>query len=810
MRKRQFMLVSVVLPAVVAVATPAVAEELTPEMREPISRTDLGRQEVEQKGDQLVREANRLLSESKYFEARDQYIKAIGEFEKFPTPYFEEKVKYCRQQIVQCYLSRAEAAMANADELARSSNYDEAIKICKEAVEYAPELKSKLDSKIALYEQRRDAAATRESYAPQRLMPSLNSQEYQIQMLLEQGRRLAAAGELGAALRKFQEILLINPYHADAMQNIKAVNYRIGRIGLDRFANTVRRNISEVEWKYSIPIIPEADNNAARSILDDVPRAKRVDKSDRVRKKLESIIIPLIDLDMVSVDAAIRYLREQSRIRDPEGVGVDIFRLVPAAPLVTATPQPNGEDGVAPEDEIGLSRNRPAQNLRNARDGQNAPVDNIEDKMISLEIRNKPLITAVRELCRLAKLNFHVDGHGVVITAPDVADPDSLELRIFSFNTDEKGEEELKARFAPYGVDFPTGSKIFYDNSINRLVVINTPENLRNIEAGIADMEAPEEMIQIMVKVVEIEQTDLNELAFNWQLSVNANKLAPTGPSSSEAAVMRPNSNELMRYYRPSEMAEDGTEASPLADSTLSYVWANSDGTKIIANMFALDWIDSRDVLTAPRVTTLANQPAKVEMITKRYFPSSFELIDIEQTEGDYNGWVMTGADPQPQLDMEKDLGISFEITPTVKIDSSDPNGEARVIQAKVSFPIISFYDWMIFDARTVDSSGDTDGEYYQMPIFDERRIDSFVELYDGQTIVIGGVAQDKTTTVNDKIPILGDLPLIGRLFQSKYTDSVKTNLLFFLTCRLVKPDGSARYPDIDRPRGLPNFSRNQ
>jgi type II secretory pathway component GspD/PulD (secretin) len=60
----------------------------------------------------------------------------------------------------------------------------------------------------------------------------------------------------------------------------------------------------------------------------------------------------------------------------------------------------------------------------------------------------------------------------------------------------------------------------------------------------------------------------------------------------------------------------------------------------------------------------------------------------------------------------------------------------------------------------------------------------------------------DTTERLNDKIPILGDLPLIGRLFQSKYTKAEKRNLLIFVTCRLVKANGTAFYPSHTRTNG--------
>jgi type II secretory pathway component HofQ len=78
------------------------------------------------------------------------------------------------------------------------------------------------------------------------------------------------------------------------------------------------------------------------------------------------------------------------------------------------------------------------------------------------------------------------------------------------------------------------------------------------------------------------------------------------------------------------------------------------------------------------------------------------------------------------------------------------------------------------------------------------------VSCDDGETIILGGVVYDTTNSVDDQYPILGDIPLIGRLFQSKAKVSEKKNLLIFMTCRLINPDGS---PVREREmRGLPPF----
>ena len=89
------------------------------------------------------------------------------------------------------------------------------------------------------------------------------------------------------------------------------------------------------------------------------------------------------------------------------------------------------------------------------------------------------------------------------------------------------------------------------------------------------------------------------------------------------------------------------------------------------------------------------------------------------------------------------------------------------------------------------------------------REIKTRVTVRDCSTVYVGGVVTDVTNTVNDKVPILGDIPFIGRLFQSKYTKSEKVNLMVFVSCRIIKPDGSLKNPGNAIQTGLPAFSRN-
>ena len=71
------------------------------------------------------------------------------------------------------------------------------------------------------------------------------------------------------------------------------------------------------------------------------------------------------------------------------------------------------------------------------------------------------------------------------------------------------------------------------------------------------------------------------------------------------------------------------------------------------------------------------------------------------------------------------------------------------------------------------------------------RRVRTEVTIWDGATVVMGGLTREQAVTVDDKVPVLGDIPLLGRLFQSKGESSEKRNLLIFVSANLISPGGS-------------------
>ena len=86
------------------------------------------------------------------------------------------------------------------------------------------------------------------------------------------------------------------------------------------------------------------------------------------------------------------------------------------------------------------------------------------------------------------------------------------------------------------------------------------------------------------------------------------------------------------------------------------------------------------------------------------------------------------------------------------------------------------------------------------LPAFTVRQVITTVNVWDGQTVVLGGLITSYVTTEKDKVPVIGDIPILGRLFQSQSKSSVKKNLMIFVTPTIVDPAGNRVHSDDELP----------
>jgi len=143
----------------------------------------------------------------------------------------------------------------------------------------------------------------------------------------------------------------------------------------------------------------------------------------------------------------------------------------------------------------------------------------------------------------------------------------------------------------------------------------------------------------------------------------------------------------------------------------------------------------------------------------------------------------------------EKLLGVELEVTPKVKKDQ---------ITLELAPEVSELIGWQNYEVAPQDSAY----TYYQfrinekfyhdpinarLPIFKKRSIRTSVTIQSGSTIGMGGLINEKTEAYEDKVPLLGNIPLVGRLFRNEGERAVKRNLLMFVTANVVEPSGRLR-----------------
>ena len=139
-----------------------------------------------------------------------------------------------------------------------------------------------------------------------------------------------------------------------------------------------------------------------------------------------------------------------------------------------------------------------------------------------------------------------------------------------------------------------------------------------------------------------------------------------------------------------------------------------------------------------------------------------------------------------------RNTGVTLEIEPNFGDD--DFMIDLRFI------PEIVEFEGFINYGSPIQTAG-TDGEgnpvqvvitenRIEMPVFSTRRVTTGLTISDGYTVAIGGLMREDVQNVQDQVPILGDLPLIGRLFQTKAENRIKSNLIIFVTAQIIDPTG--------------------
>lgn len=406
-----------------------------------------------------------------------------------------------------------------------------------------------------------------------------------------------------------------------------------------------------------------------------------------------------------------------------------------------------------------------------------------------------------------------------------------------------KGGSSLVPRVDPkdtltqYGVTFPPGTSAIFLPASSRLIVKNTQENLELVNSVVDAMgiNAPTQ-IEIESKFVEITQNNLKELSFDWLLgqanvpgssrvfaaggtsgqstAVNASdypfpigQQAPlTSGNRSGSAGISQNAIDALLFG-----ATGGASAAP-AVAAIAGVFTDPQFAVVIR---ALNQKKGVDLLSAPRVTTKSGQRAIIEIIREFRYPTEFEPPQIPQSVGTNQpsyigggGLGLGGLNPLAQQNQEsfpvtpttptsfetRNTGVTLEVEPTVGADGI-------TVDLTLAPQVVEFEGFINYGSPIQTTSTNALGQsvtnvitpnIINQPIFSTRKVQTAVTIYDGNTVVLGGLMREDVQKVEDKIPLLGDIPVLGRLFRSSIEQHLKRNLVIFVSARLINPAGEA------------------
>jgi len=410
------------------------------------------------------------------------------------------------------------------------------------------------------------------------------------------------------------------------------------------------------------------------------------------------------------------------------------------------------------------------------------------------------------------------------------------------------GRADAKTMLQSMGVQFPTialpdgradaASATFWPHS-GVLIVRNTQDNLDMVDALVDQANASQpKQVEIESKFVEINQNNLKELGFDWLLgpfSINGKVFGSGGTAGNGTAVNPANfpfvangvpigQNPVTSGNRSGNVAISANALDALLAGTTGGGSAVAPGIFGLAGVFtnpqfqvvirALNQKKGIDLLSAPSVTTKSGQRAIVEVIREFRYPRTYtppQVPSIGTTTTTGSQVVPVVVTPTTPQDWEtRNTGVTLEVEPVVGEDATtiDLNLVPQVVEFEgfinYGSPISAVGVNTIGGAISTSVPVILTQNVINQPVFSTRKVTTSVSVYDGQTVVLGGLMREDVQKVEDKTPIIGDIPLIGRAFRTNVEQHNKMNLVIFVTARVVTPAGLAFNPEEEEEGLLP------
>ncbi len=692
-------------------------------------------------------------------------------------------------------------------------------------------------------------------YFNKTITPKFRANIEEVKRLQLEAEGFYQSGRYDISFKRCEQILNIDPYNIAARKMQEKIN-----VARDNYADAAYNEArSRAVWKVN----KGWENPVRRFGMDKVGVVVQptTDTSGTVRieAKLNKIIIPKLEFREATIREAVDFLKKKSidldtQEPDPTRRGVNIVLRLEGAGAIGL---PAGGDAGLPLGIPGLDA--PAAAVPSP--AAVLPVASPADARITISLTNVPLSVALTYVTQLAGLKYKIEPYAVSIvpvgTPTDVliskeykvrpgfigsrpaagGDGNAL-LAAGGGSTDATkggssivGRLDAKEFLISQGIPFPPGASATYLAGSSRLVVRNTQENLDLLDILVTASQGDQlpAQVEIESKFVEITQSNLKELSFDWLLGQfnvgNGGVFAGGGTSGTSLAT----SNQDFPFVAPGGTPVGTTpitgglrsgQTALTASAIDALLFGTVGNSKLapaigaIAGVFtdpqfqvvirALNQKKGVDLLSAPRVTTKSGQKAVIEIIREFRYPTEFDPPQIPQNFGNTGGTtslVPTLATPPSSFPVTpttptqfdtRNTGVTLEVEPVI-----GPDGytiDLALVPQVVEFEGFINYGSPIQTSSTnalgVSTTNIITPNVINQPIFSTRKVTTSVTIFDGQTVVLGGLMREDVQKIEDKVPLLGDIPFVGRLFRSSVDQHLKRNLVIFVSARLINPAG--------------------
>lgn len=640
--------------------------------------------------------------------------------------------------------------------------------------------------------------------------------ETEIDKQMRLGKNFMANREYAKARTCFESVLGMDPDNREAMRYLKVLGDREYNARSAERAATVSKMNAEVRdsWNSKYKVIKGRETAAG-------PKQTEKPGESKLEEKMKKITIDEIEFRQANMHDVVDFLNKRSRdcdktTEDDSKKGVNIILNLGLGAAPAATPAAKPAEDVFSQDA-------------GAAGGAGAAAGGIPE--VTFSARYITLFNALKIITDVAGLKWRIDGDVVMIVSRDWT-PDQMEMRMYPVEptfiervktastempaVQQRGGKEfqgmggggagtegavptdLKAYFENMGVKFPKGSSVNYSQAIGKVIVLNTADNLASFEKILAELNVVPKQVEIEARFVEVNETDLYEAGLEWLLTDNyemmiKNNNNPYAPASANPRVQL-NANSAdggftkgLRFFglngNSETVLQSGGQGTMGGIASFASVLTNPDLTMIL---HALEQNGNADLLSAPKVTTRSGSEATIKVVTEFIYPTSFEVQGGQlqsQQQNQNAGSIVQETTVVPQDFATREVGVILNVLPEVSPDGN-------MINLTMKPQVVTDPTWYQYGSTVRRADGSEMQMNMPQPFFKVRSLETQISIYDGATVVMGGLITEQIDKANDKIPILGDIPFIGALFRSKAERSIKKNLLIFVTAKLVDPAG--------------------